>query len=279
MLSKVFLEITNTCNLSCSFCHGTSRPPRSLTAEEFDVLTDKIKGKAQYLYFHVLGEPLTHSLLPEFINIAAAKGFRPMLTTNGTLLDSRADELIKSRIYKISISLHALEANGEYAPSAYLNSCIAFADKASLSGIITVFRLWNIGGRNSANAEILNTLHAAFPDDWHENRSGYRIRDKLYLEWGEKFDWPDAAGEVLGEDAFCYALRDQIAVLSDGTVVPCCLDANGSIALGNLFEDDLEAILNSPRAQSIYTGFTRHKAIEPLCRSCGYALKTKQYRE
>ena len=76
-----------------------------------------------------------------------------------------------------------------------------------------------------------------------------------------------------GEKVFCYGLRDQLGVLCDGTVVPCCLDHEGDIVLGNLFQEDLDAILASPRAQAIYRGFSDGKAAEELCRRCGYARR------
>ena len=60
-------------------------------------------------------------------------------------------------------------------------------------------------------------------------------------------------------------------MLVDGTVVPCCLDSAGVLDLGNLFQQNLDEVLASPRARAIYDGFTRHKAVEPLCRRCGYA--------
>lgn len=230
-----------------------------------------------YLYFHLLGEPLLHPDLPKLIHIAAEQGFRPMLTTNGTLLPSRGSALIGTPLYKASISLHAPEANGAFASPAYLSGCIDFARAFSAQGGITALRLWNRGGQEEGNTALLQTLHAAFPAPWTENRSGFRLDDHIFLEWGNRFEWPDPALPEFGQECFCYGLRDQLGVLADGTVVPCCLDADGRIPLGNLFQSSLSDILSSPRAQAIYDGFTRHQAVEPLCRRCGYAFQTKQY--
>ena len=99
------------------------------------------------------------------------------------------------------------------------------------------------------------------------------MADRVFLEWGEKFDWPDLQAPDRGETCFCYGLRDQVAVLSDGTVVPCCLDREGAMALGSLFETPLEEILETPRARAIYDGFSRREAVEPLCRTCGFARR------
>ncbi len=277
MIRKAYLEITNICNLSCTFCHKTARPPRSLTEAEFDTLTDRLVG-IRHLYFHLMGEPTIHPLLPRFIEIAKAKGFLPMLTTNGSLLAKKGEVLLKNLPHKISISLHAPAANAAFADPAYLTACIDFAKQAAAGGCIIALRLWNLGSaEEGSNDAILDTLHAAFPGEWAPVRrgNGFVLADKLFLEWGEQFDWPDLSAPALPEDAplFCHGLRDQIGVHCDGTVVPCCLDADGVIALGNLFETPLAEILASPRARVIYDGFTRHRAAEELCRRCGYARR------
>lgn len=279
MLDKAFLEITNICNLSCSFCHGTSRQPGSLSREDFEVLTDSLQGQIKYLYFHVLGEPLLHPDLPFMIRRSAEKGFLPMLTSNGTLLPERGAELLDTPLRKISISMHAPEANGAFASQKYISGCTEFAKKAGEKGIISVLRLWNENGADAGNAALLETFHREFPGEWTPNRSGFRLTENVYLEKGKLFAWPDLSLPEHGNDFFCYGLRDQIGILVDGTVVPCCLDAEGGCPLGNLFTQTLEDILSSPRARSIYDGFSRHKAVEKLCRTCGYAAETQQYRK
>ena len=277
MLKKAYLEITNVCNLACSFCHGTKRERRLLTEPEFELLTDRLSGQAKNLYFHLMGEPLLHPSLPYFIHRAWEKGFLPHLTTNGSLLGKHGDALLAHPPYKISISLHAPAANAAFAHSSYLADCIEFSKKAAKRGAITVLRLWNIGGEGEAeNDAILAVLHEHFKGEWQSShRQSLRLADKIFLEWGEHFDWPDpeAPEAPLDTDAFCYGLRDQIGVLVDGTVVPCCLDADGNLALGNLFESPLAEILASPRARAIYDGFSNRRACEQLCRRCGYARR------
>lgn len=274
MLDKAFLEITNVCNLACHFCPKTARTPRSMTEAEFEHLTDRLAGQVRYLYFHLMGEPTTHPLLVHFARRAREKGFRPMLTTNGTRLGVVGAQLLDAPFHKISISLHAPAANAAFADARYLDNCIAFARRAAARGMIVVLRLWNVGGAayERENAPILARLHAEFGSEWGEIRSGYRMAERLFLEWGERFAWPHPDGPEAPPDApcFCYALRDQIGILADGTVVPCCLDAEGRLALGNLFESDLSEILAAPRAKAIYEGFGAHRAAEELCRRCGY---------
>ena len=277
-IDKAFLEISNVCNLRCSFCHGTKRARRMLSEQEFEMLTDALVGKVKFLYFHLLGEPLLHPSFPRFVRRAWEKGFYPILTTNGSLLAKCGQTVLEDLPYKISVSLHAPAANAAFADPAYFDTCIDFAKRAAAGGCITVLRLWNVGGEGEEeNGTILQKLHEAFPGEWPpSHRESVRLsRDKVFLEWGEHFEWPDMEAPAVPADTdiFCHALRDQIGVLCDGTVVPCCLDAEGTLALGNLFDTPLDEIMASPRACAIYDGFTNRRAAEELCRRCGYARR------
>ena len=271
MIDKAYVEITNVCNLSCSFCAGHKREPRRLSPDEFAIILSKLDRRVKYLYLHLMGEPLTHPELDQLLSLADTHDFKIMLTTNGTLLEKKQDTLLScSKLYKISISLHSFEGSDEDRDRLdnYLDSCFDLAEKSSQKGIITVFRLWNEGGEDRLNAHILDRLHRRFQSNWTKNRSGEKIADKLFLEWGEKFEWPSEDARCEAHEVFCYALRDQFGILSDGTVVPCCLDHDGVLALGNIFESTLDEILNSERARRIYDGFTRRRAAEEYCLSC-----------
>ena len=271
---KVYIEISNLCNLSCRFCPGTKRVSRRMTAEEFACLMPKLRPYTDHLYFHLMGEPLCHPLLATFLQIAGQHGFRVILTTNGTLLTQNRQVLLSSpTLHKVNISLHAFEANDFAVPfEEYLGNCLAFGQAAAGEKLV-VYRLWNQGGADELNEQILQTMHRYFPQQWVQERLGIRIGNRVYLEHGDKFDWPDLSAPEGDGPLFCYGLRDQIGVLCDGTVVPCCLDHEGDIPLGNLFQEELEDILQRPRAMDIYNGFSNREAIEPLCRRCGYARR------
>lgn len=278
MLKRVYLEITNMCNLSCSFCPGTKRKKHFMTVDEFSFLAGRLAGHTEYLYLHVMGEPLLHPDLQEILHIAAGLGFKLCLTTNGTLLQKALPVLLQAeKLHKISVSLHSFEGNegsgdlDEYVSQA-ARTCAALAER----GVICAFRLWNEGGKNEKNTQIFDILSREFgkniadlPLDVRGNR---KLGQRLYLESAEKFDWPDMAAAEGGVE-FCLGLRQQAAVLCDGTVVPCCLDGEGQIPLGNLFTQDFGDILASPRAQAIVEGFSRRRPTEELCRRCGYARR------
>lgn len=273
MYSQVYVEITNICNMNCSFCHGHSRAPRQMTEGEYARVLEQLSGKTQYIYHHLMGEPLTHPLLPRFIQMARQADFRPMLTTNGTLLDTRGEPLLDKGLHKVNISLHSFEGDRPDFHRQYIEKIAAFSEKANQAGTIISLRLWNNGFDNGKNQITLSLLQEQLPGQWSENTRGYRIRDRLFLEWGDRFDWPDLNAPNYGNQVSCYGLRHQFGILSDGTVVPCCLDSEGSIALGNVFREDLADILSSPRAKAIADGFRCRTATEELCRRCGYAQR------
>ena len=271
MIDKAYVEITNVCNLSCDFCIGHKRTSRSMSTTEFDQVLKKLDGRVKYLYLHLMGEPLTHPEFEKLLKLADGYGFKIIITTNGTLVKKKSEALFSSKkLHKISISLHSFEGSANHVTDmdSYFDSCIDFAAESASHGIITVLRLWNEGGENALNEHILNKLHEQFKDEWVNSRSGKRIADKLFLEYGEKFEWPSEDKVCEAHEVFCPALRDQFGILSDGTVVPCCLDHDGALALGNIFDETLEEILSSERAKKIYDGFTKHQATEKYCLTC-----------
>ena len=262
--------------MRCSFCHGTQRENKMMTLGEFARIAGNLKGVTEYLYLHVLGEPLTHPMLPIFIEYASKLGFKIALTTNGTLLDKAGDGIISSGAYKVNVSLHSFEGADGEKQTDYINKCLDFADKASGAGVLTVLRLWNGHSEGEKLNELtLSLIKQRFGDDWTLGARGARIRHKLHLEYGERFEWPDMNAEDFGERVFCHGLDDHFAILVDGSVVPCCLDAEGDMTLGNIFREDIRAILSSPKAKAIKQGFANKRATEELCRKCSYARRFK----
>ena len=276
-LRKAYLEITNVCNLRCAFCPGTRREPGFLTPEDFQTLAGRLQPHTEYLYLHLMGEPLLHPQLEDILDRAGRLGFKVMITTNGTLLEERGDLLCAAlAVEKVSVSLHSFEGNEREGLEDYLDQCLRFAKKAAAAGKRCALRLWNLDGAathgaNTQNGAILTALEEAFPKPWKVGRRGTTLVPNVFLEWGERFDWPDLSAPQGNAPSFCYGLRDQVGVLWDGTVVPCCLDHEGDIPLGNLYRQPLAEILDSPRARAIYDGFSQGQAREELCRRCGFA--------
>lgn len=284
---KVYIEITNICNLSCDFCPKTSRKLKFMEREAFEKIIKSIKPYTDHVYFHLMGEPFLNKNLEIFLNICEEYDLKVNITTNGTLINEVKDILLKSKaLRQINFSLHSFEANDNDVDfNDYINNIVDFVKEANENtGIICTLRLWNLDmkykARNNMNVDIFKLLKEKFDvsDDIREvlkEKNTFKLRDRVYLNMGQKFAWPSLKIEEIGERAFCYGLRDQIGVLVDGTVVPCCLDSEGSIPLGNIFEQDLEEIINGERAKAIYDGFSGRKAVEDLCKRCGFINRVR----
>lgn len=273
MFSRAYVEITNVCNAKCGFCHGTKREKRFMSAAEFERVCAALQGHTKYICLHLMGEPLLHPQLFDILGIAADYGYNTCITTNGFLIPKVGHLLSGDRLYKLSVSLHSFEANGGGDVSAYLSPVCSLCDRLSAEGTICALRLWNGGGENSLNAEILDFLRRKYGEPSETKRPGSRrLAERIFLENADVFEWPDTAAEYKNVQ-FCLGLREQVAVLCDGTVVPCCLDADGVLALGNIFEQPLDEIIKTEKARNIYDGFSRRAPTEELCRRCGYASR------
>ena len=278
MRNRVYIEITNRCNLACDFCHGTKRPLGTMPPEDFRRIAEKLRGETSYLYLHVLGEPLLHPQLKELLAIAGELGFRVCLVTNGTLLHKRREELLAAKsLHKVSVSLHSFEGNGGAGDlPAYLQQVWEVSLPLSERGVLCALRLWNEGTAPRLNGAVEALLSQrigrdveSLPRDARGNRT---LRPNLFLERAERFGWPDLNAPESGAN-FCHGFTRQLAVLWDGTVTPCCLDSEGDIPLGNLLSQPLEEILQGERAAAMAAGFAARKPTEELCRRCGYARR------
>ena len=284
MFQRIYIEVGNICNLKCSFCPSTTREQKQMSAAEFEAICIKIKPHTNYIYMHVMGEPLLHPHLDELLTMAHKYDLKVCITTNGTLLRNHEELLLKhgDHIHRISVSLHCMEGNGAHLTmDQYLHNVIDFGKKAAQHGIFMIYRLWNLdseegAGANEGNAMIERTLHQAFAGEWTKRWNGFYLADHIFLEYAGIFTWP-AQSQADGEDdGYCHGLMDQVAILVDGTVVPCCLDAEGQINLGNIFEQSMDEILQSPRAQRMRDGFSCRKMVEELCKTCTYARRFKK---
>lgn len=278
---QIYIEITNICNLNCSFCPKNSRPKKFMTIKEFDTITDQISPLTKTICLHLMGEPLLHPNIKEIFEICNQKNLNIYLTTNGTLLKQNLDLLKSGYVKRISVSLHSFEANDnsssldEYLESV-LFSCKEISDN---SQTYIEFRLWNENNKNAQNSlnnHILEKINETFntnlsPQNLQPHTS---INNKIYITFADTFEWPiNTENKEKNSMKFCYGLRSHFGILCDGTVVACCLDSEGKLALGNIFKSKIQDILNTPRAQNIYKGFVDRNTTEEFCKTCTYANK------
>ena len=287
-LRKTFIEITTACNLSCSFCGGTSRPRQFMEPALFARILEQIQGYSRHIYFHVMGEPLLHPQIGRFLDLCEPFGYKVHLVTNGRLLSAAAPDLLnKPALRQVGGSLHSLEpALSDGAMDTFLLTVRDFASRsADQGGLWVMLRLWNGGSEDPAQADMndrilrslervlaLPSLPAMPPGD----RSVIRLSSNLSLQFAPRFQWPDPSMPELGRAGACYGLRDQCAILADGTVVPCCLDRNALMALGSVARMPLRDILEGERADRMRKGFSRRILVEDLCRRCTYRLRFDQ---
>lgn len=250
-----------------------------MSPDEFAVVLDAIRPYTNYVYLHVLGEPLLHPRIGDMLELAEKAGINVNITTNGGLLNRKEAILLNYPVRQINISIHDAEENIEENKwNNYLDGILHFATKAAAKTYINL-RLWNSGVESSLdfNAFCLNKIATYFeksPNEFtkEDKDTGLKLANHIFLQTAPRFDWPDGETQRNISQKTCYALRDQIAILVDGTIVPCCLDADGVMNLGNIFTDNLAVVLNGERAQKIRKGFINHTITEEHCKTCGFFI-------
>ena len=260
MYKKVYVEITNSCNLKCHFCLGNKREIKYMKEEEFRLILNKLKGYTNYLYFHILGEPLLHPNINEFINLAHEQGYKINLTTNGYFIDKVKDSV---NIRQINISLHSYDENGQISLESYLTNIFSSCDILAKKTYIN-YRLW-------VNTKYKEQIIDFLEKKYQKKINGHtKLKENIFIDFDNEFIWPNLSRNLNITQGKCYALKDHLGILVDGTVVPCCLDGEGIIKLGNIFQDNLEDIINRDKYQNMMQSFAQNKRIEKLCQNCDF---------
>lgn len=267
MYKKIYIEITNDCNLSCSFCIKNKRVKKYMSFKEFKTVLNNIEDYTKYIYLHVLGEPLLHPNINEFIDYAS-KRYKVNITTNGYLINN-----IKSNknIRQINISLHSFSDKYNISLEDYMNNIFNVVEILKKFTYVS-FRLWT---NNKYSKKIVDMINKKYNVNLDINniKNNTTITNNIFISINEEFIWPDKNNDYYNEVGTCYALRDHIGILVDGTIIPCCLDSKGDIKLGNIFNDSLNNIIKSDRYQNMLNCFKNNKKCELLCKKCKYLNK------
>lgn len=273
---KIYIEITNICNLNCSFCSQDNRIKSSISLNDFELILKKINDYTDYIYLHVKGEPLLHPKLNEILELCNKYNKKVNITTNGTLLKEKEEILLNKAVRQINISLHS-----ENNKDNYLLDIFKTVDK--LNKKIIIYRFWTMDNNNldKKSTEIVDKIIKYYdlsPEivDKIKTDKNIKIKNNLYIDKADKFIWPSLDNNYCSKLGYCYALKDQIAILVDGTVVPCCLDSNGIIKLGNIYNSTLSDIINSDKYIKIRNGFSNRIAVEELCKHCSFKDRLKK---
>lgn len=263
---KIYVEITNRCNLSCSFCSKLKRDLRDMTVSEFEHIMKEIKEYTDYIYLHVKGEPLIHKDFSEILKVAKENNIIVNITTNGVNLSNVMDILFSDNsIRQINLSLHALEVIKD--KDRYLDNVVELIKKVNQTkAFYLTLRIWidNKDVNNYINNYLCEKLQVDNLD---------KLGNNVFWSFDSEFEWPSLDGEYIGNVGKCLGTKTHIAILSNGDVVPCCLDGNGVMLLGNVYEDSLKTILEGKRFNNINQGFNQNKLVEELCQKCKYRRK------
>jgi len=250
--------------MNCSFCPSTKREKEFMSVENFEHILKKVKLYTDYIYLHIKGEPLMHPDIECILNLCSKYNLMVNITTNGTLIYKCEKILLKSNIRQINISLHSNNSN--------LLQTIQTAKYISEnSSTIIQFRLWNLKSHKD-NSHIIALLESVFKINLvnETEKKNYKLKENVYLHFDYMFSWPKLNNKNTSVVGNCEGLKSQIGILVDGTIVPCCLDNDGDIALGNIYTEDLSCILLNSRATNIIAGFKKNTLCEVLCQRCTY---------
>ena len=279
---KVNIEISNICNLQCSFCPAVIRDNKMMDLDTFRTIVEQVAPLSQLICLHLMGDPLVHPQLKDMIEICDQHQANIFLVTNGVLMrPEKFDLLLHKRFYQINFSLHSFFDNfPNKDPSNYLERIFTFTERALAERpeLYLNYRLWNLNdplGSQTPNTEMLQRICDRFdfaaPNEVDvRKRKSINITERLYLHFDTEFIWPSLDLPVLGTSGTCHGLSSHFGVLVDGTVVPCCLDKEAAIPLGNVADKTILEILGSNRAQTIIKGFKQRQLVEDLCQRCQY---------
>lgn len=279
---RIYVEITNVCGLSCSFCPTKSLPSKEMDLDFFDTIISQAKSYTKEIACHVVGDPLTQSNLGDYLDIIDKHGLKAMLTTSGYFLKKHSyDILFHPCVKQINISLNSFNKNDTSIMfEQYIEPVISLCDAkiARKEELFINLRVWNLDEMMSErrfNDILFMKLSKNFNVDleldsiYKERPRSIRLASKVLIHFDNYFEWPSLKNKNYGHGT-CQGLQSHIAVLANGTVVPCCLDCDGIVELGDLHKNTLNEILGAQRAVNMLEGFKEGKAVEELCQKCSY---------
>ena len=235
-LKKIYIEITNRCNLNCDFCIKNKRKITDINIENYKYIIDKIKNDTKEIYLHILGEPLIHKDINYFINYATKNNLLVNITTNGYLINNIKENY---NIHRLNISLHSYNSKYNISLDTYLNNIFNVIDKIRNKTYVTL-RLWVSDNNTKYIINYINKRYNTTIESIKDNQK-IKIANNLLIDTFHVFIWPDLSNNYYNEVGTCKGLIDHIGILSDGTIIPCCLDSTGTINLGNIYIDTVNA--------------------------------------
>jgi radical SAM protein with 4Fe4S-binding SPASM domain len=279
---RIYIELTNVCGLSCSFCPTKELPSKQMNLDFFENTISQISAYTKEVACHVVGDPLTQSNLSEYLDIIHKHGLKAILTTSGYFLKKHSyDTLFHPCVKQINVSLNSFNKNDTSLTfTKYISPILSLCKEKLLreENLFINLRIWNLDedmSEREFNQTLFLRLSKAFDVSLNLNEvyskkpKSIRLANKILVHFDNYFEWPSLSNENYGNGT-CQGLQSHIAILASGKVVPCCLDCDGIIELGDLHEESLKNILSNRRTKNMLNGFKEGKAIEELCQKCSY---------
>ena len=300
-MKSVYIEITDACNLRCSFCPssdcrdeaGSGKSHNFMSSTLFkQCVAGTVEAGIENVYLHVLGEPTLHPGFALFLKEIKTAGLSLTLVTNGTTIARTAHHILNSpAVRQVNFSTHAYAELPPDEARGHLENVLDFCRIALIARpeMYINLRLWNIGAATAGdwNEFAISRINETFntqvaPGNFCSRHKSFPIAGRLYLHEDSRFEWPGKSPQAENSRdpqqivrGTCHALDTHVAILHDGRVVACCLDYSGQIALGNIADQSLPEILDSPTARNIREGFEKHELRHPFCQSCSYCKRFK----
>lgn len=269
-MKRIYLEITNSCNLDCPFCTN-NKGNNFLDINNIDNYLDQIKSYCNYIYLHILGEPLLHPNFNEILELLDKKDMYLQLVTNGTLLSKYPVILNHKCLRKLSISIHSINninINDDYFE--YINYLIENNHNKNIE-----LRFYDKDNLSDTLIKYLNNLEAKYNFKYTSKNNSFNLLDNIYIYFEELFNWPNINDEIISDNGYCHGAIDMLGINSNSDVTICCLDPYAYNRIGNLKENTLKEIIESDRYKEIVNGFKNRKVICDLCQRCTYRLRFK----
>jgi pyruvate-formate lyase-activating enzyme len=249
------LELTNRCNLRCTFCPtADGRMTRAKGFMDPALFRRALEGagRLEFVLLFQWGEPLLHPRFFDLAREAAVRGARTLVTTNGTLLDDRRiAAILAAGLDRVSVSVDGDAATHEAVRGVSLSETLGALrrlrrarDAAGSSTSIDVSMVVAPETRSAAHA-----FPAALADE------ADRVQRIPLLTTG------------LRRTRCREPWRGGLVVLQDGRVTVCCVDHDGALAVGDARRETLRAIWRGPRMRALRAAHASGD-LPPLCASC-----------
>lgn len=270
MFKRIYIELSNYCNLNCVFCTPKDKFNRRLTLDQYIHIFNQAKEYTKEVCLHVLGEPLIHPNIYEILKYTNQSDCKIMISTNGRVLP-KMEDIFNYRIDTFNISLHSTYDMNDDKRIQFLYELLEFIKKYQ-DKYTSVFHLRLWANTNEKIKEANDKIKAFLFKYYNYNSEIFdriRLKERVILTYENEFEWPNLNNDEYS-DGYCLGGKTHIGILANGTVVLCCLDASGNTNLGNIFDQSLKDILNKEKYLNAIKGFKENKCYLQLCKHCRY---------